>query len=428
MLDLNTDSARPSYQIVGTEQRLYIYPCSSSQDICADLITGNVHFVVPFGRNRSFVGRASILEHLLERIPPSVEPDDCQRTALVGLSGVGKTQIALEAAFRVRNEHADCSIFWVPAIDATSFKNAYRNIGQILNIPGIDDDKADVGRLVKTALSKAAQGNWLLIIDNLDDLNLHFDNDTSLEDFLPLSTKGSILFTTRNHEIVSELDIPETNVITVGGMTQEEGLMLLKTQLSDRLMRDMESATELLDILGYLPLAIRQASAYMAKKQISTTKYLELCRSSDENRIALLSRDFDDRHRYKNAHNPVPTTWLISFRQIAEHNPLAADYLKFICFLSEKDIPQPLFPRASRNLDMEDAIGTLKAYAFITEREAPDAYDIHQLVQLATINWLRLEGEFETRLNLVMPRLTDAFPMPTCENKATWIRYFPHAR
>lgn len=361
----------------------------------ADLAAGHVHFVVPFGRNRSFVGRESLLEKLHERIPPSADPDDCQRTALVGLGGIGKTQIALEVAFQVRNKHADSSVFWVPAVDATSFKNAYRNIGQLLNVPGIEEDKADVGQLVRAALSQEAQGSWLLIIDNVDDLALRLDNDASLKDYLPFSTKGSILFTTRSREVVVELDIPEANVIAVEGMTQEEGLMLLKAHLSDRLMRDMESTTELLDVLGYLPLAIRQASAYMAKKRMSTTKYLELCRSSDENRIALLSKEFDDRHRYKSSQNPVATIWLISFRQIEEQHPLAADSLKFICFLSEKDIPQSLLPPAFGSLDVEDAIGTLKAYAFITEREEPDAYDIHQLVRLATINWLRQEGELE---------------------------------
>ncbi|KAI1161872.1 hypothetical protein F5B18DRAFT_653316 [Nemania serpens] len=49
------------------------------------------HFMVPFGRNRDFVGRGTILEQLFERIPPGADQDDCQRTAVEGLGGIGKT-------------------------------------------------------------------------------------------------------------------------------------------------------------------------------------------------------------------------------------------------------------------------------------------------------------------------------------------------
>src|SRR6185437_1771864 len=87
------------------------------------------HWAVPFGRNKDFVGRGDFLFQLVKRIPPNADKDDCQRTAIEGLGGVGKTQIALEAAYRVRKEHPDYSIFWVPAVDTTSFENAYRDIG-----------------------------------------------------------------------------------------------------------------------------------------------------------------------------------------------------------------------------------------------------------------------------------------------------------
>jgi len=82
-----------------------------------------------------------------------VETGDCQRTAIVGLGGVGKTQIALEIAYRIRDKYPDCAIFWVPAIDIVSFRNA----GQLLNIDGINDDSEDVVDLVKRALGREMQ-------------------------------------------------------------------------------------------------------------------------------------------------------------------------------------------------------------------------------------------------------------------------------
>ncbi|KAH8649581.1 hypothetical protein BGZ61DRAFT_487933 [Ilyonectria robusta] len=140
------------------------------------------------------------------------------RTAIEGLGRVGKTQIALEASYRVHDTNPDCSIFWVPATDATSFENAYRVIGRQLEIPGIDDGKADIKTLVKGALSQENAGAWLLIIDNADDVQLLFSN-LALCEHLPFSRDGSILFTTRNHEITERLDIRRMDAITIAEMS-----------------------------------------------------------------------------------------------------------------------------------------------------------------------------------------------------------------
>ncbi|KAK1237581.1 hypothetical protein MKX07_006709 [Trichoderma sp. CBMAI-0711] len=127
-------------------------------------------------------------------------------------------------------------------------------------------------------------------------------------------------------------------------MGQDEALSLLQHGLTDSQTSNVEAMSKFLDFLANLPLAIRQASAFMAAKSISTAEYLELCESDHEDLIDLLSRDFEDRHRYREIQNPVATTWLISFNQILQHNPLAAEYLKFMSMLAEKDIQRRLLP------------------------------------------------------------------------------------
>ncbi|KAF6783350.1 hypothetical protein CMUS01_16678, partial [Colletotrichum musicola] len=111
----------------------------------------------------------TIITQLLERTPPSAYKDTYQRTAVVGLRGIGKTQVAIEAAYRVRDAHPDCSVFWVPAVSAVMFENAYREIGRALGIRDIEADHADVKSLVKAALERDDVGSWLLIVDNADD-------------------------------------------------------------------------------------------------------------------------------------------------------------------------------------------------------------------------------------------------------------------
>ncbi|OBR02122.1 Kinesin light [Colletotrichum higginsianum IMI 349063] len=149
----------------------------------------NLHFIVPFGRNENFVGRDAILTQLLERVHPAAYKDTCQRTAIVGLGGIGKKQVAIEAAYLVRDAHPSCSVFWVLAVDMSMFERAYRDIGQKLEIQGIEDDQADVKSLVKTALEPDDIKSWLLIVDNADDMDLLFTS-SKLMTYLPSSRRA----------------------------------------------------------------------------------------------------------------------------------------------------------------------------------------------------------------------------------------------
>ncbi len=387
--------------------------------------------MVPFGRNKEFVGRDSIFERLLATIAPSADQDDCQRVALEGLGGVGKTQIALEAVFRLRNDHPDCSVFWVPALDAASFESAYRDIGRQLRIKGIEKDDADVGSLVKTALSESAF-SWLLIIDNVDDAQLFFgdSNATPLGDYLPFSRNGSIVVTTRNHQVVTELDISTSNTFLVGEMSRDESIKMLRQSIKETRPSDGKDASELLDFLADLPLAIKQASSYIAKTGISISRYSEHCRSSDKKLIKLLSKGFEDRSRYKNSVNPVATTWWISFKQIARESRNAAEYLTFMCFFAEKEIPKALLPPGmdedDDEMERDEAIGILKAYSFILERPESNSFDMHRLVRLALRNWLQVEQKLRHCSTAVAQWLAVVFPSPAHENRDIWLKYLPH--
>ena len=135
--------------------------------------------VLPFGRNKDFVGRQSQLGRLIKILYSEGTEEDCQHVALVGLGGVGKTQIALECAFQLQKILPTLSVFWVRASDATSFHNAYRDIGQQLDIPGLEDI-ADVKKLVKIKLSQESTGRWLMIVDNADDFEIFYRQENGI--------------------------------------------------------------------------------------------------------------------------------------------------------------------------------------------------------------------------------------------------------
>jgi hypothetical protein len=159
-------------------------------------------------------------------------------------------------------------------VDPASFENAYREIGRRLKVDGINENTADVKVLVKNALSRESTGDWLLIVDNADDAEVLFGN-AMLSDFLPFSQKGSILFTTRNHEVAVRLGIPPGNLFVAERMSRSEAIRLLQRRLNESQTRDAESINELLNILADLPLAITQASAYMDRTGMLPAQYLE---------------------------------------------------------------------------------------------------------------------------------------------------------
>jgi hypothetical protein len=140
-------------------------------------------------------------------------------------------------------------VFWVRASDVIGFDNTYRNIGQQLIIPRLEDDKADVKRLVKTRLSQESTGKWLMIVDNADDFEIFYRNNNkdsvsgALPEYLPFSTLGAILFTTRDREAATRY--AGSNVIDIDEMGDTESRELLQRSLQNKqLIEDQTSTTK----------------------------------------------------------------------------------------------------------------------------------------------------------------------------------------
>src|SRR5215813_5161294 len=108
---------------------------AASRDAC---------WLVPFQRNPQFVGRTLEIARISAMLSSKIR---CDRAAIVGLGGVGKTQIALEFSYQLREEQPDCSVFWVPVTGFESMLRAYLDIGQQLQIPNIEQEQADVQKL-----------------------------------------------------------------------------------------------------------------------------------------------------------------------------------------------------------------------------------------------------------------------------------------
>ncbi|KAF2730361.1 kinesin light chain [Polyplosphaeria fusca] len=324
----------------------------------------------------------------------------CERVAIFGLGGVGKTQIALEFAYRLRERQPTCMVLWIPVTSIESMLEAYREIGQQLRIPGLEKEKADIQKVVHSWLSQENLGRWLLVFDNAD--NIHISTDEAgirttepgdRINYLPKSKFGSILFTTRSRKIATQL--AGKNVVSK---------------------------------ITHLPLAIVQAAAFINENAITLAEYAVLLDDTEQNRIELLSEDFTDEGRYLDSKNPVATTWLISFEQIRKYDTLAAEYLSFMACVNGMDIPQSLLPPAESAKKAIDAIGTLVAYSFVTKHKTGQLLDLHRLVHLATRNWLRMNGTLGSWSTTALERLKEVFPDNNHTNRSLWRMYLPHVQ
>jgi tetratricopeptide (TPR) repeat protein len=403
-------------------------------------------WLVPLPRPQSYVGRKDQLARLITH----VHSEGCHRYAVYGLGGCGKTALALEAAYQMREQQPERAIFWVPAISLSAFEQAYREIGLLLRIPGITDTNADVKQLVRAKLSDEGFGQWLIIVDNADDDGVLFNLLTEgsgaarLIDYLPNSRKGSFIFTTRVAKAAHNL--AGNNVIELGMLNKNEAKEVLRTRLFPKYQHQIEDEAAVDDFLGmlaFLALAIVQAAAFINQNDIQLFKYVQLYRASEQEATKLLSEEFQDQGRYRETKNPIATTWRISFEQIRERDRLAADHMSFMACTASNDIPESMLLVEESQVAQEKAIGVLKAYAFITEQElvgdewqhqqeqtriSKRSFNVHPLVHLAIRGWLKAHNKWREWLETTMSRLELIVPLGDHETIREWTAYLPHAK
>jgi hypothetical protein len=99
---------------------------------------------------------------------------------------------------------------------------------------------------------------------------------------------------------------------------------------------EKEAAAQLAKELGYLPLALEQAGAFISENGSQFRDYLA---SYGKQRLELLDRSKPIAGDYKES---VATTWLMNFNQIESASPASADLLRFSAFLDPDSIPMTL--------------------------------------------------------------------------------------
>ncbi|KAK4892981.1 hypothetical protein LTR49_028535, partial [Elasticomyces elasticus] len=436
---------------------------------------------IPFRRDPDFVDRKELNDQI-----HAILSAGGARAALVGLGGVGKSQIAIEYCYRVREQSQDTWVLWIHASNAARFEQSVRDAADLVKIDGRNDPKADIHTLFRDWLRDKRKGRWVLVLDNADDASFLVERDSRtgrvLFGSLPACEHGSVLITTRSNTAASKL-VERREMIDVRPMDEDHALALLEKKLGQQ--ADRTDLVALTYALEYMPLAIAQAAAYILKAtpRCSVLQYLEQLRRSEQSKTNLLSANSEELRRDSEAKN-IMLTWQISFEHVRHIRRSAADLLSLLSFFHHQEIPESLletidsagpasnrpspidrkpsavlvrlFRRSLRKSSIhpsrvevrttgiergtseatsdgsaaqafEDDIIILREYHFISVAPKAATFEMHRLVQLAAQIWLEASGEYQAWAERSIRNLDKALPDGSYKNWQKCRTLYPHA-
>jgi tetratricopeptide (TPR) repeat protein len=329
---------------------------------------------VPHPRNFAFTGREDVLAVLREQLTAN------RRAVLSGLGGIGKTQTAVEYAYRHRDEYQ--AVLWLNAESTLTLKTAYATLAKELKLPGDLDDLDQAVAALRQWLK--SEDGWLLILDNAEDVE-------ALDPFLPDADRGQILLTSRGDDF-QRLAI--LNRVDVDVLSVEDGTSFLLKRCG-RLEADaaeQQAASELANALGGLPLALEQAAAYIVASHGATFKsYMDDYRRRGLGRLEAHGPALGEHPR------SVHSTWQANFDAVRAKSEAAANVLQLSALLAPDAIPFELLAKGASELGpaiqtalagvdespllFNDLLQPLARYSLIHIDAEHKHYSIHRLVQ-----------------------------------------------
>lgn len=369
---------------------------------------------VPFPRNPFFVGREEILQHLYDQLGQEHAPFLTQSLVLSGLGGIGKTQIALEYAYRYRQDYH--FIFWLAAETTESVMTSLQSIADLLQLP---ERQATEQPLMVAAVRQwlATHRKWLLIGDNVENPDL-------LQMVLPPLHQGVLLFTTRRQTLGSLAEPLELSPLSC-----EEGVALILRRTrqfttSSPGAHTSSVAAELVTLLEGLPLALDQAGAYIEETGCSIADYLQRYRLQRQQVLA--------RRGTHNGVHPASVTITLRFsvEQVEQEHAAAADLLRVCAFLHSEAIPEELFAAGAAHLgpvlcsvvtnpyQFDIALAALRNASLVTRHPETRTLSVHRLVQAVLQDQME-PAEMRLWSTRVVRMINAVFPEPQL---TTWAR------
>jgi tetratricopeptide (TPR) repeat protein len=366
-------------------------------------------------RNPNFTGRAELLAWLRERLTAggatAVLP-----SALHGMGGIGKTQMAVEYIYQHLHDYD--VIWWIQATQPAQIRAGLTELAQRLRLPGSSEANTAVPAVQEALRVGKPFRRWLLVFDSAE-------NPETVRPFFPTNGPGEILITSRNPAWAGTARPLEVTVFT-----REESKELLRRRGPEI---DDEEADRLADALGDLPLAIEQAATWRAETGMPVGEYLRLF---DEKVAEILDTSAPADYEVS-----VAAAWNVSFDELRTRNPAAHQLLLVCAFFAPEPISRSLFTgvrgvsiapeldKALRDpMRLGRAIRDIYRYGLAKIDYRHDTLQLHRLVQWVLSNRMtpQRRAEMGHGAHLLLANFDPNDPIPPKQ----WPRYqdvLPHA-
>jgi tetratricopeptide (TPR) repeat protein len=361
-------------------------------------------------RNPAFSGRNAPLRELHRVLTAGSTAAVVQQTTVHGLGGVGKTQLAVEYAYRHATDYD--IIWWIAAERPITIPGQLAGLARRLEVPELSDQ----GQMLASLWDELRKRDrWLLIYDNAESLR-------GIAAYRPPSGAGRLLITSR-----STLWGAVANV-RLDVLRRKEAVMFLRHRTG---ANDHPTLVALAETLGDLPLALEQAAAYMDETKTTPADYLALYREHDRELLSL--------GEPSTTAQTVATVWQVSLNRIRADEPTAQDLLNLCAFLGPDAIPRSLFsdhaailPEAlattvRQRISYNAALSTVGRYSLIGV--TPETLTVHRLVQSVIRASLTNEAQQQYWAAVAVKLVFKAFPHGSSD-PVTWpvcAPLLPHA-
>jgi hypothetical protein len=311
-------------------------------------------------RTRSFVGRETELEQVSDRLTDArIDP---AVVVVRGPGGIGKSQIAVEYAYRYADRYD--LVWWLPAEDPVVVKERLATLGDRMGITAGTDPRGPIATILEEL---AQRDRWLLILDNVDSRRL-------AHSLIPPGGGGHVVITSREPEWEGF-----ASHVSVGRLSAQQSIELLRKRLP-RL--SMMAGKQLARGVDYLPLALVQASSTIAETKIAVKDYLGLLES--EAGQVLVEGTPEDYPL------SLAASWNLAMDTLAAQAPLAVELLEILVRFAPEPIPLSMLSHGSKAatsptsnaLAFHRAIGAIRTFGLAQVDD--HTLTVHRLGRLIT--------------------------------------------